>query len=92
MTSTRSALLVNHTTRKISIEKPTRSNEEEAEYQIPNNNLLMQPIESIKAISYLGKIISKNNTRRQTKGLTQGFSCRSLESPPSDPYVFVEEA
>jgi hypothetical protein len=33
------------------------------------NNLLMQPKESIKAISYLGKTISKN-TRRQNKELT----------------------
>jgi hypothetical protein len=51
----------------------------------------MQPREPIKAIYYLSKSVSKN-TRRQTKGLTRGFVCQSLESPTYDPYVTVEEA
>jgi hypothetical protein len=46
----------------------------------------MQPRESIKAISYLDKSVSKN-TRRQTKGLTRGFVCQSSKSPPHDRYV-----
>jgi hypothetical protein len=50
----------------------------------------MQPRESIKTISYLGKSVSRN-TRRQTKGLARGFIYRSSESPPRDPYVSVEE-
>jgi hypothetical protein len=28
----------------------------------------------------------------QTKGLTRGFVCQSLESPTRDPYDSVEEA
>jgi hypothetical protein len=54
------------------------------------NNLLMQPRESIKTISYLGKTISKN-TRRQNKELTWGFFYWSSKSPPRDLYVSVEE-
>jgi hypothetical protein len=54
------------------------------------NNLFMQPIESIETISHSSNSNSKN-IRRQTKGLTQGFVCRSSESPP-DLYVSVEVA
>jgi hypothetical protein len=39
MTGTRSALSVNATTRKFSIEKANKISEEEAEYQIPNSSV-----------------------------------------------------
>jgi hypothetical protein len=55
------------------------------------NNLLMQPRELSKAISYLSKSVSKNS-RSQTKVLTQRFICWSLESSTRDPYVSGDEA
>jgi hypothetical protein len=42
MTSIRSVLSVNPTTRKISIKKPIRSSEEEVEYQIPNSEVCLR--------------------------------------------------
>jgi hypothetical protein len=40
--STRSALSIDLTPHKISIKKPTRSSEEEAEYQIPNSGVFLR--------------------------------------------------
>jgi hypothetical protein len=42
ITSPRGALSVNPTTHKTASEKPTRSSEEEAEYQIPNSAVCLR--------------------------------------------------
>jgi hypothetical protein len=42
MTCTRSAFSVNPTTHKIHIEKPTRSSDEEEEYQITNSSVYLR--------------------------------------------------